>query len=169
MSRLALILVALCLFGVASPARALGTLQFCDNVTNPGERMACLQAHISNLEETLLTLNNRIITLEKALDEKLSADGVYKLQHVGRGFCLGVASEDTAPKLASCDEPDSWKLLTGSQRPGRAAKGQSKSDDDADKNKDKDKDKDKDKEAGKKKGKKSDTSEQSKSTPAPAQ
>ena len=161
MSRPALILVALCLFGIASPARALGTLQFCDNITNPGERMACLQAHISNLEETLLTLNNRIITLEKALDEKLSADGVYKLQHVGRGFCLGVASGDTAPKLASCDEPDSWKLLTGSQRPGRAAKGRSKSDDDEDKNKDK--------KVGKNKGKKSDTSEQSKSQPEPAQ
>ncbi len=118
MSRLALILVALCLFGVASPARALGTLQFCDNIANPGERMACLQAHISNLEETLLTLNNRIITLEKALDEKLSADSVYKLQHVGRGACLVVSSGDAGPKLASCDEPDSWKLLTGSQRPG---------------------------------------------------
>ncbi len=166
MSRLALILVAFCLFGVASPARALGTLQFCDNIANPGERMACLQAHISNLEETLLTLNNRIITLEKALDEKLSADSVYKLQHVGRGACLVVSGGDAGPKLASCDEPDSWKLLTGSQRPGRAAKAQSKSDDDEDKDKDK---KDKKDKNGKNKGKKSDTSEQSKSQPAPAQ
>jgi hypothetical protein len=164
MSRLALILVAFCLFGVASPARALGTLQFCDNITTPGERMACLQAHISNLEETLLTLNNRIITLEKALDEKLSADSVYKLQHVSRGACLVVSGGDPAPKLASCDEPDSWKLLTGSQRPGRTGKARSKSDDDEDKVKDK-----KDKKAGKDKGKKSDTSEQTKSKPAPAQ
>jgi hypothetical protein len=160
MSRLALILVAFCLFGVASPARALGTLQFCDNIANPGERMACLQAHISNLEETLLTLSNRIITLEKALDEKLSADSVYKLQHVGIGACLGVAGADAGLKIVSCDEPDSWKLLTGSQRPGRAKK----SDDDKDKDKDKDKKDKKDK-----KSKKSDTSEQTKSTPAPAQ
>lgn len=167
MSRLALILVAFCLF--ASPARALGTLQFCDNIANPGERMACLQAHISNLEEILLTLNNRIITLEKALDEKLSADSVYKLQHVGRGACLVVSGGDAGPKLASCDEPDSWKLLTGSQRPGRAAKAQSKSDDDEDKDKDKDKKDKKDKKAGKNKGTQSDTSEQSKSQPAPAQ
>jgi hypothetical protein len=166
MSRLALILAALCLFGVASPARALETLKFCDNIANPGERMACLQAHISNLEETLLTLNNRIITLEKVLEGKLGADGVYKLQHVGRGFCLGVASGDTAPKLASCDEPDSWKLLTGSQKPGRAAKERSKSNDDEDKGEDKDKKSNKDKA----KGKKSDTSEQPKSQPAaPAQ
>jgi len=166
MSRFALILVALCLFGVTSPARALGTLKFCDNIADPGARMACLQEHISNLEETLLTLNNRIITLEKALEGKLGADGVYKLQHVGRGYCLGVAGGEAGPKLASCDNPDSWKLLTGSQKPGRAAKARSKSDDDEDK--DKSKNKDKPDKPGK--AKKSDTSEQSKSKPAaPAQ
>jgi len=168
MSRFALILVALCLFGLASPARALGTLKFCDNIPNPGERMACLQAHISNLEETLLTLNNRIVTLEKALEGKLDADSVYKLQHVGIGACLGVASGDAGLKIVSCDQPDSWKLLTGSQRPKKA-----KSDDDKDKDKDKDK-KDKkskkDKAEGKDKAKKSESSEQSKSAPAaPAQ
>lgn len=165
MSRLALILVALCLFGVPSPARALGTLKFCDNISDPGERMICLQAHISNLEETLLTLNNRIVTLEKALEGKLGADGVYKLQHVGRGYCLGVAGGEAGPKLASCDKPDSWKLLTGSQKPGRKAKSD---DDDKDKDK-KDKKSKKDKAKGKDKAKKSDTSEQSKSQPAPAQ
>jgi len=167
MSRFAFILVALCLFGVTSLARALGTLQFCDNISDPGERMACLQAHISNLEETLLTLNNRIITLEKALEGKLDADSVYKLQHVGIGACVGVASGDAGLKIVSCDEPDSWKLLTGSQRPGRAKK----SDDDKDKDKDKDK-KDKkskkDKAKGEDKAKKSESSEQSKSQPAPA-
>ncbi len=166
MSRFAFILVALCLFGVTSPARALGTLKFCDNISDPGERMVCLQAHISNLEETLLTLNNRIITLEKALEGKLAADGVYKLQHVGRGYCLGVAGRDAVPKLASCDQPDSWKLLTGSQKPGRGAK----SDDDKDKDKDKeDKKSKKDKAKGEDKAKKSESSEQSKSQPAPAQ
>jgi hypothetical protein len=164
MSRFALILVALCLFGVTAPARALGTLKFCDNISDPGERMVCLQAHISNLEETLLTLNNRIITLEKALEGKLAADGVYKMQHVGRAACLAVASGDASPKLASCDQPDSWKLLTGSQKPGRGAK----SDDDKDKDK-KDKKSKKDKAEGKDKAKKSESSEQSKSQPVPAQ
>jgi hypothetical protein len=168
MSRFALILVALCLFGVASPARALGTLKFCDNIPNPGERMACLQAHISNLEETLLTLNNRIITLEKALEGKLDADSVYKLQHVGMGACLGVASGDAGLKIVSCDQPDSWKLLTGSQRPKKA-----KSDDDKDKHKDKNQGSakpDKPDKAKAKNKKKSDTSDQPKSAPAaPAQ
>jgi hypothetical protein len=168
MSRFALILVVFGFFGVASPARALGALKFCDNIANPGERMACLQAHISNLEETLLTLDNRIITLEKALEGKLDADSVYRLQHVGQGACLGIASGDTLPKLASCDEPDSWKLLTGSQKPGRAAKARSESDDDEDKDKDKS-GKNKDKKSGKNKDKKSDTSEQPKSQPAPGQ
>jgi len=88
------------------------------------------------------------------------------LQHVGRGYCLGVAGGEAGPKLASCDNPDSWKLLTGSQKPGRAAKARSKSDDDEDK--DKSKNKDKPDKPGK--AKKSDTSEQSKSKPAaPAQ
>ena len=142
-------------------------MKFCDNIPNPGERMVCLQAHISNLEETLLTLNNRIITLEKALEGKLDADSVYKLQHVGRGACLGVGSGDAGLKIVSCDQPDSWKLLTGSQKPGHGAR----SDDEKDKGKDKrDKKSKKDKAAGKDKAKKSESSERSKSAPAaPAQ
>jgi hypothetical protein len=127
-----------------------------------------LQAHISNLEETLLTLNNRIITLEKALEGKLDADSVYKLQHVGMGACLGVASGDAGLKIVSCDQPDSWKLLAGSQRPKKA-----KSDDDKDKDKGKYKGSaksDKPDKAKAKNEKKSDTSEQPKSAPAaPAQ
>jgi hypothetical protein len=178
MHRLALILVVLCVFANSTPARALETLKFCDNIVAPAERMTCLQAHISNLEETLLTLSERIITLEKLLDAKLGADGVYKLQHVGRGACLIVGSGDVAPKLSSCDEPDSWKLLSGSQRAGRA-KVRSKSDDDEDettdkkdkkkKNKNKDKKPDDSSQPDAAKAKQSDTSEQTKTKSAPAQ
>jgi hypothetical protein len=144
----------------ALAARALETLKFCDNIAAPVERMACLQAHISNLEERLLTLSNSIVTLEKLLDGKLDAAAVYKLQHAGKGACL-VAPEDKKEgdlALGSCNRPDSWKLISGAQKPDK--RGGS---DDKDKDKDKNKKRDK---SDKSKAKKSDTSEQPKSKPA---
>jgi hypothetical protein len=187
MRRLALIVMASCTLAASAPAHALETLKFCDNIAAPAERMTCLQAHISNLEERLLTLSNSIVTLEKVLDGKLNAAAVYKLQHAGKGACLVVPQDkkDGDPALGSCNRPDSWKLISGAQKPDKRGRtGDDDKDKDKDRDKDKDKDKskdgdkdkdkdksdnDKDKKDKKSKAKKSDTSEQSKSKPAPAQ
>jgi len=160
MRSLALTAIALCLLAVSTPARALETLKFCDNIAAPAERMACLQAHISNLEERVLTLSNSIVTLEKLLGSKLNAAAVYKLQHAGSGACLVVPEDKKDGDLAlrSCNQPDSWKLISGAQKPDKRGRS-------ADKDKDKDKDKKRDK-SDKSKAKKSDTSEQQKSSPA---
>lgn len=122
----AFVLACLCL---APPARAL---EYCDNVKEPGKRMACLQERISSLEEKLLALSNQIVDLRNALKQKLEASNVYKLQHMGQMACLGVSEDDKdkdkdkdKPKdvdLQGCDHPDAWKLLPGSQRPGREEK-----------------------------------------------
>jgi hypothetical protein len=150
MRRLAIIVTALCAFAAASPARAFGDLQNCDAVQDPNERMKCLYAHIAHLEQTLLSFSSDITDLRHALKEKLDANGVYKLQYVGKGTCLGYVDNDKPPVFGSCDRPDSWKLARGSQSPkGSVAKtSPDKPDKDkaADKGKDKGKSKDKPKE-----------------------
>ncbi len=127
--RFALMLTTLWTLAAMTPARALGTLQNCDAIKDMGARMTCMQAHISSLEETLLTLSNRIISLDKQLEEKLDAAAVYKLQYVGSGSCFGFAGKDEAPVVVTCDHPDSWKLLSGAQKPGSRGKPRSGSDD----------------------------------------
>ncbi|HET7851797.1 MAG TPA: hypothetical protein VFK91_03500, partial [Methyloceanibacter sp.] len=119
MCRLAAIIVTtICASTAVTPARALGDLQNCDAIANAGERMACLYAHIQHLEQTLLSLSTDIVDLRHELKEKLSADGAYKLQYVGRGSCLNFTDNNKPPTMASCDHPDSWKLVRGSQTPG---------------------------------------------------
>jgi hypothetical protein len=142
----AIIVTTFCVSFAVTPARALGDLQNCDAIANAGERMACLYAHIAHLEQTLLSLSTDIVDLRHELKEKLSADGVYKLQYVGRGSCLNFADNNKPPTMASCDHPDSWKLVRGTQSPrseSTAPKAPSPDQPDKDKSADKGKGKDK--------------------------
>ena len=145
MRRLGITVTALCALAAATPARAFGDLQNCDAIKDAGQRMTCLYAHIAHLEQTLLSFSTDITDLRRALKEKLDANGVYKLQYVGKGTCLGYV-ENKPPQLASCDRPDSWKLARGSQSPkGAVAKTSSPDKPDKGKSADKGKGKDKDK------------------------
>jgi hypothetical protein len=112
MRALTALFVALCAMGFPIEAHALG-LTFCDDIKDDQSRMACLQAHISHLEQTILALGGRIAALENELTEKLSADVTYKLRSAGQGKCLGLAGQATAPVLVTCDDPASWVLLAG--------------------------------------------------------
>ena len=153
MRRLGIIVTALCALAAITPARAFGDLQNCDAIKDAGQRMTCLYAHIAHLEQTLLSFSTDITDLRRALKEKLDANGVYKLQYVGKGTCLGYF-ENKPPQLASCDRPDSWKLARGSQSPkGAVAKTSSPDGADKDKSADKGKDKNKGKDKGKPKDK----------------
>jgi hypothetical protein len=116
-----LIIASLCAIAAATPARAVEELQDCDDSKDVGNRMVCLQGHIAHLEQTLLRLNTELVDFRHELKEKLAADEVYKLQYVGRGSCLGFADNDKPPVFASCDRPDSWKLVRGSQLPGKTS------------------------------------------------
>jgi hypothetical protein len=115
----AIIVTTICASFAVTPASALGDLQNCDAIKDAGERLACLYAHIAHLEQTLLSLSTDIVDLRHELKEKLSADGVYKLQYVGKGSCLNFADNNKPPTMASCDHPDSWKLVRGTQSPGK--------------------------------------------------
>jgi hypothetical protein len=123
---LAATVIAFTLAGTAAlPAEAL---EFCDKIKEPDKRMACLQERISSLEETLLALSNQVVDLRNGLRQKLDAASVYKVQHVGQVSCLGFSEKDKAVDMQSCDHPDSWKLLPGSQKPGKEGKKQKKDD-----------------------------------------
>lgn len=113
----AVLIASVCAIGAAAPARAIEELKNCDDIKDAGSRMACLQAHISHLEETLLSLSGEVVDLRHALRETLRAGAVYKLQYVGGGGCLGFAAPDQPPVIATCDRPDSWKLVLGAQTP----------------------------------------------------
>jgi hypothetical protein len=142
----AIIITTFCASVAVIPAHALGDLQNCDAIANAGERMACLYAHIQHLEQTLLSLSTDIVDLRHELKEKLNADGAYKLQYVGRGSCLNFTDNNKPPVMASCDHPDSWKLVRGSQSPGsESAAPKAPSPDQPGKAKSADKDKGKDK------------------------
>jgi hypothetical protein len=112
------IVMALCVAAAARPAAALEELKNCDGIPDAGQRMACMQAHIAHLEETLLSLSTEIVDLKHALKERLAAAEVYKLEYVGKSFCLGFAGDNQPPTMQSCDQPDSWKLRLGAQTPG---------------------------------------------------
>jgi hypothetical protein len=147
MRRLGTIIVTtICAGFAATPAHALGDLKNCDAIANAAERMACFYAHIQHLEQTLLSLSTDIVDLRHELKEKLNADGAYKLQYVGRGSCLNFTDNNKPPTMASCDHPDSWKLVRGSQTPGKeSAAPKAPSSDQPDKDKSADKGKGKDK------------------------
>jgi hypothetical protein len=153
-----LVATTLCALAAATPARALGDLQNCDAIKDAGQRMACLQAHIAHLEQTLLSLNSDLVDLQHELKEKLSVNSAYKLQYVGRGTCLGYADKDKPPIFVGCDHPDSWKLVRGSQSPGRVSTAPKSSDTSADQSSDTSAGQPSDKPSGKQSGKSSDKS-----------
>ena len=78
------LVAALCMIGFAMPAQAIG-MQFCDDIKDDQARMACLQQHISHLEETIVVLGRHVATLENALQKMLEADASYKLKSVAQG------------------------------------------------------------------------------------
>lgn len=113
----AVLIVSLSALGAATPAAALEELKNCDDIKDEPGKIACMQAHISHLEETLLSLGGEVVELRHELKETLAANAVYKLQYVGAGGCLGFAAPDQPPVVSSCDRPDSWKLVLGAQTP----------------------------------------------------
>jgi hypothetical protein len=116
-----IILVSLCAIAWARPAAAVEELKSCDGIQDAAQRMVCLQAHISHLEQTLLNLNAEIVDLNHALKAKLAATDEYKLQYVGKDSCLGFSADNQPPAMKTCDHPDSWKLVPGSQKPQKPA------------------------------------------------
>ncbi len=108
------IVASFCTVAVAMPAHA-AALKYCNDIKDDQGRMACLQDHISHLEEVIVSLDGQVAQLGKDLDQKLSANSVYKLQSVAQGLCLGFAGENQSPIVFTCDHPDSWKLLAGAQ------------------------------------------------------
>jgi len=113
MRAFAALIVALCTIGFALPAQAIG-MQFCDDIKDDQARMACLQQHISHLEETIVALAGRLAAVENALQKTIAADASYKLKSVAKGDCLGLGGEKNDQlALVSCDNPDSWTALSG--------------------------------------------------------
>jgi hypothetical protein len=107
------LVAALCMIGTAMPAHAIG-MQFCDDIKDDQARMACLQQHISHLEETIVVLGGRVASLENALQKMLEADASYKLKSVAQGKCLGLGGDNKDElTLVTCDNPDSWTVLKG--------------------------------------------------------
>lgn len=104
-------ILALCTAGFPMQAHALG-MKFCDDIKDDQSRMACLQQHISQLEETIVALGGQVAALEHELGEKLGTGITYKLRSVAQGKCLGLTG-DKQPALVACDNPDSWILLAG--------------------------------------------------------
>ena len=113
----AVLIVSLSALGAATPAAALEELKNCDDIKDEPGKIACMQAHISHLEETLLSLGGEVVELRHELKETLAANAVYKLQYVGAGGCLGFAAPDQPPVVSTCDRPDLWKLVLGAQTP----------------------------------------------------
>jgi hypothetical protein len=107
------LVAALCMIGFAMPAQAIG-MQFCDDIKDDQARMACLQQHISHLEETILVLGGRVAALENALQKMLAADASYKLKSVAQGKCIGIDGvKNDELALVSCENPDSWSVMSG--------------------------------------------------------
>ncbi len=130
-----------------TPVAALDTLPFCDKIKDANERMECLQAHISHLEESILGLSTQIADLNRQLRTKADMDTNYKLLFSGSGKCLG--SDVQRPDFVPCTDPDAFSLMDRSKT-GKAKKPEAAAESRPDKpKKDKDKDKGKDKAAAK--------------------
>jgi len=122
MRAIAAVVAALSALAFAAPAEAVG-LTYCDNIKNDQDRMACLQQHVSNLEQTILALSGRIATLENTLGNKVSTDITYKIQSVDKDGCIGLDGNPLSPSLVGCDRPDAWKMVAGPpvKKPEKAA------------------------------------------------
>lgn len=106
------VILVICALALPARGHALG-LKFCNDVEDDHARMACLQEHISALEETVVALSGRITTLEHDLESKVAMDATYKLRSVTQGKCLSLSADNQAPIQVGCDSPDSWTLLAG--------------------------------------------------------
>ena len=106
------LVAALCMIGIATPAHAIG-MQFCDDIKDDQASMACLQQHISHLEETIVALRGAR-AVENALQKTIEADASYKLKSVAKGDCLGLGGEKKDElALVSCDNS---RFLDGVER-----------------------------------------------------
>jgi hypothetical protein len=124
MRAFASLVAALCTIGWAMPAHALG-MQYCNDIKGDDQaRMACLQEHITHLEQSLVALGGRLATLETALQNTLAVNKSYKLRSLSQGKCLGLdGTKDDELALVSCDTPDSWMVTTGApiKKPAKTA------------------------------------------------
>jgi len=114
---------ALCMVGFTIPAHAIG-MQYCNDIKDDQGRMACLQDHITHLEQALVALGGRIAALENAMQKTISTDTSYKLRSLAQGKCLGLdGDKNDELALVSCDTPDSWSVLTGApiKKPAKVA------------------------------------------------
>jgi hypothetical protein len=120
----AALIAVLSMIGFTMPAHALG-MQFCDDIKDDQARMACLQQHISHLEQTILALGGQVAALENTLQKTLSSDVGYKLKSVGQdNKCLGLdGDKNDEVALVSCDKPDSWSVISGApvKKPAKTA------------------------------------------------
>ena len=66
MRAFAALVAAFCMIGFAPPAQAIG-MQFCDDIKDDHARMACLQEHISHLEQTIVVLAGRLAAVDNEL------------------------------------------------------------------------------------------------------
>ncbi len=114
MRRSLAVLALLFTTGLVLPGDA-AELKFCPGIKDEPARDACFQEHITHLEDDILRLAGDVTALNKALEQKLSASDVYKLQAMTQGKCLGFSGNDQTLSMQSCEHPDSWKLLTGAQ------------------------------------------------------
>lgn len=117
------LVAALCMIGFAMPAQAIG-MQFCDDIKDDQARMACLQQHITHLEETIVVLGGRVAALENALQKTISTDTSYKLRSLSQGRCIGLdGDKNDELALVSCEGPDSWSVLSGApiKKPAKTA------------------------------------------------
>lgn len=117
------LVAALCMVGFTLPAHAIG-MQYCNDIKDDQARMACLQDHITHLEESLVVLGGRVAALETALQKTISTDTSYKMRSVAQDKCLGLdGDKNDELALVSCDNPDSWSVLSGApiKKPGKVA------------------------------------------------
>jgi hypothetical protein len=93
----------------ASQASALDTLPACDTIKDANDRLACMQTHITHLEQTILGLGAQIADLTNQLRVKSEMETSYKLLFSQTGKCLG--QEDQKPAFVACTEPDAFDFL----------------------------------------------------------
>ena len=100
----AIIVTTFCASFAVTPARALGDLQNCDAIANPGERMACLYAHIQHLEQTLLSLSTDLVDLRHELKEKLVRMGTIAETMIDEAIGeLVQRNEGLAEEVPTCE------------------------------------------------------------------
>lgn len=117
------LVAALYMVAITIPAHAIG-MQYCSDIKDDQARMACLQDHITHLEQSLVALGGRLAALENATQKTISTDTSYKLRSLSQGKCLGLdGNNNDKLALVSCDNPDSWSVISGApiKKPAKVA------------------------------------------------